>query len=139
MGSILAGLYVIYQYLQTRNAGTAVAQTQANTQQTQATTQANVSAATQQTITALTNQATGLMAQAAAIQATNPTLAAQYIAQANALMAQASALAGKVLTVNAPGGSSAPINWSLWIQNNWPLLAAAGIAAMVLPGLIKKL
>lgn len=126
VGSILAGLYVIYQYVQSKNAATAVTQTQANTQ-------AAAAASSASTIASMQAQAKTLQNQAIGIQGSNPTLAAQYTAQANTLLGQAAALSGQL--TSASGVS----NWSLWLQNNWMLLAIAAVAVVAVPPLIKKL
>jgi hypothetical protein len=108
---LLAALYGIYQWAQTKKAQIAA------TSQTQ-----------QQATTGAQNAANQLLQQAQAVQASNPQLATQ-------LRSQAAALIGQTVSATSPQTGAL----TSWFTQNWGAIAAV-IALLVLsPPLIKKL
>lgn len=137
VGSIAAGLYVIYQYIQSRNAQTAVAQTAANTSATQAAANAAAAAAAQNTANSLIQQANSMISSANALPASQATQAAQLRANAQALLTQAGGITSQI--VSSTAAPLAPGSLTAWFtQNATTVLLVLGLI-VIAPPLIKKL
>lgn len=114
LGTILAGLWVILQWINSQSAQTQVAQTQAS----------NVGTLTN----TYQDQAT---AANKAYAAGNKALGDQLMAQANATLA-----AIQKLNATQPGN---PMNWSAWFQQNTGTVLFAIAVIAITPPLIRKL
>jgi hypothetical protein len=118
VAALLASLYVINQWIQTKKAGVTVGgQTAAAGAKNQA---------------ALLSTYNSLIGQANALAKSNPSAANQLLAQANALIKQ---LPG----VGVPGTVVPSTDWGAWFQKNAVWIALAVGAVFVLPPLIKKI
>ena len=125
---LLASLYAIYTWGQTKK--TQIAATQ----------QVQGSAVTgaQNTSNTLLQQAAALIAQANSLPPAASSQAATLRAQAAVMQQQAANIVGQSLSTTSPLISS-PSALTTWFTQNWIGVAAVIIGIAVLPGLIKKL
>lgn len=131
IGTILAGLYVIGKYINSKNAQTAVAQTQA-------TTQSAVFTGAQAAVNALIADA-----QAKLLKSNQPGISpaekASLQQQYSQEMQQASTQQAQILTSASAVSGQIPGTLSAWFTQNWIAVAAVILGIAVLPGLVKKL